>query len=128
MAHPNIYEDVPDYNCKGCRLHMDVCHEVLFGEFCIANVMMYYDMARADTTIEGINEIFQTSYNQGLRFKRYENVKILDYYSSYPPPKCMMSNSYLHASQLAMFKAKGDKYLDSFVTGSNSLSRQQQEM
>jgi hypothetical protein len=127
MAHPPIYGNIPDYHCKGCRLHKEVCHEVLFGEFCIANVMMYYDMARADTTIDGVNEIYETSYNQALRFKRYEAVKILDYYSSYPPPKCMMSNSYLHASQLAMFKAKGDKYLDSLVTGANSLSRQQEE-
>jgi hypothetical protein len=127
MAHPPKYANVPDCHCKGCRLHKDVCHEVLFGEFCIANVMMYYDMARADTTIDGVNEIYETSYNQALRFKRYEAVKILDYYSSYPPPKCMMNNSYLHASQLAMFKAKGDKYLDSLVTGCNSLSRQQEE-
>jgi hypothetical protein len=54
-------------------------------------------------------------------------VKILDYYSKYPLPCCMMDNSYTSAVQLAMFKAKGQKYLDAMEVGANALNRQQNE-
>jgi hypothetical protein len=124
MAHPPKHGKIPEGHCPGCRLHHDVCHEILFGEFCVANVMMYYDMNREDTDLDGINAVYETAYNQALRFKRYESVKILDYYSNYPPPECMMKNSYLCGVQLAMLKAKGDKFLDKMENGINSLNRQ----
>jgi hypothetical protein len=127
MAHPPAHSKVRKGYCVGCKLHPDICHEVLFGEFCVANVMMYYDMHRQDTDIDGINDVYIASYNQALRFKRYEQVKILDYYSNYPPPKCMMDNSYTHGVQLSMFKAKGERFLDAMEVGVNALNRQQNE-
>jgi hypothetical protein len=127
IAHPPALSKVRKGYCMGCKLHPDICHEVLFGEFCVANVMMYYDMHRQDTDIDGINDVYIASYNQALRFKRYEQVKILDYYSNYPPPKCMMDNSYTHGVQLSMFKAKGERFLDAMEVGVNALNRQQNE-
>jgi hypothetical protein len=76
------------------------------------------------TDRDGINAVYETAYNQALCFKRYESVKILNYYSNYPPPECMMKNSYLCGVQLAMLKAKGDKFLDKMENGINSLNWQ----
>jgi hypothetical protein len=127
MAHPPAHSKVRKGYCVGCKLHPDICHEVLFGEFCVANVMMYYDMHCQDTEVEGINNVYITSYNQALHFKRYKQVKILDYYSNYPNPKCMMDSSYTHGVQLSMFKAKGERFLDAMEVGANALVRQQNE-
>jgi hypothetical protein len=79
MAHPPKHGKVPEGHCTGCWWHHDVCHEVLFGEFCIANVTMYYDMNREDMDVDGINAVYKTTYNQALWFKQYKEVKILDY-------------------------------------------------
>jgi hypothetical protein len=71
--------------------------------------------------------IFRLLHTKELCFKCYKQVKILDYYSKYPPPCCIMDNSYTIAVQLAMFKAKGQKYLDAMEMGANALNRQQNE-
>jgi hypothetical protein len=98
IAHPPSHSTTKKGHCVGCKLHPSICHEVLFGEYCVATIMMYYDMHRQDTEVEGINNVYIAAYNQALHgFKRYKQVKILDYYSNYPPLHCMMDNSYTSA-------------------------------
>ena len=83
--------------CAGCGNLMVTCHDVVFGLFCVFEVISYctrHPDSADDVVI--IKKIFIDTYNRCLAFQAFQKTRVKHTQWSFVPP-CMQDNSYKYA-------------------------------
>ena len=96
--------------CPGCGNYMIECHDVVFGPFCLYEVIEYCNeyIEHVDDTI--VRKFFIDTYNCCLKFVTFKERK--DIHKDWVfPPKCMQHNSYNYMLFWYMFIVEGDRTL-----------------
>ena len=85
--------------CAGCGNLMINCHDVVFGAYCVYEVVKYCSsMASYELTETAIKKVFLDTYNRCLAFVLFKakNNKVHDEWVF--PPLCVQDNSYSYAN------------------------------
>lgn len=106
--------------CPKCFQKLNVCQEVLYGKYCIANVWELWDDFGRLTTINNVEKRYRNAYQDAVRVQSYLKHSILRRRNGLEPPPCMLDGSFVKAVNLIEFnklnstirgqvKASGDK-------------------
>ena len=82
--------------CEGCGNVMLTCHDVVFGLFCVLEVMTYCEKHPEEVIDVVVKKIFIDTYNRCLAFQAFRKTKVRHTDWRFVPP-CVQANSYSYA-------------------------------
>ena len=94
--------------CSGCGKQMVECHDVLYGMYCVYNIMRYCNnrIEWAEDTV--VRKIFIDTYNRCLPFDTFRNNNSKLHTEWVFPPPCVQDNSYNYAIFWYEWKVEGE--------------------
>jgi hypothetical protein len=106
--------------CPKSFQKLNVCQEVLYGKYCIANIWELWDDFGRLTTINNVEKRYRNAYQDAIHVHSYLKHSILRRRNGLEPPPCMLDGSFVKAVNLIEFnklnltirgqvKASGDK-------------------
>ena len=101
---PRVNEDqlvgIESGRCCGCTHDKYLCHEVVFGLFCVHVVLDIFDEKELEMTDDDIEETYQFAYIFALKFLTFDMLRKYDLTESYDIPECMHHGTYKYCFEL----------------------------
>ena len=91
-------------NCLGCSQDKNLCHEVVFGMFCVHVVLDLFEEMGLEMDDEDLKNIYEFSYQFLLRFLTFDMIRKYNLKGDYELPSCMVEGSFAYAQALINWK------------------------
>lgn len=104
-----IYDTVK--RCLWCQKKINECHEIRYGDYCVASVAEYYNRNKEKSTKDGCRRVYMNAYKQILSVKIWEFEGRFKANTNTRLPDCMRKNSLHSAIALVTFDQKKEAYL-----------------
>ena len=101
-------DDLEPTTCEHCKAVY--CHNLIFGDYCVANVMKIWEESKKvgfRPTCEEAKQQFKTAYNNYLSIHIWETKNVFEMDKNFEVPYCMVRKS--QTTAIAMMHWEGEK-------------------